>query len=113
LNIMTTTAAAPARRFSPIFVATVTPATIVEGTGKNEKPYALMQGATYATKSKPAKSVTVMAFGDQLAEVRDSLVSGQSVDLAVQFDGGTLRVVGHPRAKAAPANDADQAAVAA
>ncbi|AXK43853.1 hypothetical protein [Erythrobacter aureus] len=90
-----------ARRFSPIFVATVTPASIATGTAKNGNDYAKMQGATVQQDGKADKTMTVMAFGDQHAEVADHLIEGQPVDLAVQYDGGSLKVIGLPRAKAA------------
>ncbi len=96
LNIMTN-----ARRFSPIFVATVTPAAIAIATDKNGNDYAKMQGSTVQQDGKADKTMTVMAFGNQHAEVADHLVEGQPVDLAVQFDGGTLKVIGLPREKAA------------
>ena len=96
-----TEATAPARRYSPIFVATVTPTSIEKNVGKNGADYAVMRGATVQQEGKDDKVRTVMAFGNQLAEVSDALIEGEAVDLAVQYDGGSLKVIGFPRAKAA------------
>lgn len=91
---------APARRFSPIFVATITPAAIDTREGKNGA-YAFMQGSTVSQEGKEPKTMTVMAFGKSHTEVSELLVTGKPVDLAVQYDGGTLKVIGVPREKAA------------
>src|SRR5690606_41621464 len=90
--------------FSPIFVATVTPGAIERGMGKNNAPYAKMQNSKVQQGEKEALERTVMAFGNQLAEVESSLVEGQPVDLAVQFDGGSVKIIGFPREKTEAAN---------
>ena len=95
-----TAATAPARRFSPIFVATVTPASIATREGKNGA-YALMQGSTVTQEGREPKTLTVMAFGKSHSEVAEHLVPGTPVALAVQYDGGSLKVIGLPREKAA------------
>src|SRR3546814_15672765 len=100
LNIMTTTSN-NARRFSPIFVATVTPATVSTRTDKNGNKYAHMAGATIAQEGKETKTMTTMAFGKSYAEVGKLLRKGRAVDLAVQFDGGPVKVIGLPRAEVA------------
>ena len=97
-----------AHRFSPIFVATVTPASVSTRTGKNGK-YALMQGAT-VQYGETRKEMTVMAFGKSRDEVASKLRKGRPVDLAVQFDGGTMKVIGFPLEKNQPANDTVAAA---
>ena len=95
-NANTTDTTNNERRFAPIFTATITPATINAGVGKNERPYATMKGALVQQNGKPDKTLTVMAFGSQLAAVQDSLIEGKPVDLAVQFDRGSLKIVGFP-----------------
>src|SRR3546814_3666936 len=89
LDIMTqnTAATAPARRFSPIFVATITPAAIEVREGKNGA-YAYMQGSTVTQEGRESKTMTVMAFGKSHSEVADLLNPGSPVDLAVPYDGG-------------------------
>src|SRR3546814_15036738 len=96
-----------ARRFSPIFVATVTPATVSTRTDKSGNKYAYLAGATLAQEGKETKTMTTMAFGKSYAEVGKLLRKGRAVDLAVQFDGGTVTVIGRPREKV------DEAAYAA
>src|SRR3546814_13641290 len=49
------------------------------------------------------KTMTTMAFGKSYAEVGKLLRKGRAVDLAVQFDGGTVKVLGRPRDKVAEA----------
>lgn len=88
------------RRFSPIFIATVTPATIETRNGKNGA-YTLMQGASVQRNGKADITKTVMAFGKSHEEVKSALIEGSPVDLAVQYDGGSLRAIGFPHAKAA------------
>lgn len=90
-----------ARTFRPIFNATVTPAEIETKPSAKGSDYILMKGAQVAYGDKTSER-TVMVFGKSVDAVRDSLESGKSVELAVQFDGGSVRVVGLPR-EAAPA----------
>jgi hypothetical protein len=96
-----TTQNSNARPFNPIFVAAITPASVSTRTASNGNKYAVMQGATIEQPGKDARQGTVMAFGAQRDEVAKLLRKGKRVELAVQHDGGTLRVVGLPRAKAA------------
>lgn len=104
---------APRPKRKPIFRALITPTSIVESIGKNNKPYATLQGARVVTK-KMDRKMTVNAFDKQLAEVRSVLAVGKTVELAVVFDGATLKVIGLPHDKPAAANDAsaDMAAAA-
>lgn len=88
------------RRFNPIFTATVTPASVSTRTGKNGK-YAVLAGATIAQNGKDPIVRTVMAFGKARDAVAASLRKGKSVELALQHDGGSVRVIGLPRAAAA------------
>src|SRR3546814_11844676 len=92
-----------ARRFSPIFVATVTPATVSTRTDKSGNKYAYLAGATIAQEGKETKTMTTMAFGKSYAEVGKLLRKDRAVDLAVPFDGGTVKVIGRPREKVAAA----------
>jgi hypothetical protein len=92
-----------ARRFSPIFVATITPATVSTKTAQNGNKYAIMKGATIAQEGKEPKEMTVMAFGKSHEAVAKLLRKGRSVDLAVQYDGGTVKIVGLPRVDTAEA----------
>ena len=87
--------------FRAIFTATVTPASIVSSKTKNDKPYLTMAGATVSHKGND-RTRTVMAFGKSAEAIQDLRVEGQPIDLAVQYDGGTVRVIGLPR-EAAPA----------
>src|SRR3546814_5476274 len=73
-----TAATAPARRFSPIFVATITPAAIEVREGKNGA-YAYMQGSTVTQEGRESKTMTVMAFGKSHSEVADLLNPGSPV----------------------------------
>src|SRR3546814_17920459 len=92
-----------ARRFSPIFVATVTPATVSTRTDKSGNKYAYLAGATIAQEGKETKTMTTMAFGKSYAEVGKLLRKGRAVDIDVPFDGGTVKVIGRPRQKVAEA----------
>jgi hypothetical protein len=90
-----------ARRFNPIFVATVTPATIDMKVSETKGAYTLMQAATVSKEGREDRSLTVMAFGKAHEEVGIFLEPGQPIELAVQHNGGTLKVIGLPHAKAA------------
>src|SRR3546814_11927703 len=81
LDIMTTQTSNNARRFSPIFIATITPASVSTSTAKNGNKYAVMKGATIAREGQEAKVMTAMAFGKSHTEVAKLLRKGRSVDL--------------------------------
>jgi hypothetical protein len=90
------------RKFSAIFNAPVTQTgEMIEKTTAKGVPYARFQ-ADVGMKGGVVPR-TVMAFGDQLAAVRDALEIGKTVDLAVQKDGGTIKLIGFPREKVATA----------
>src|SRR3546814_10655268 len=69
-----------ARRFSPIFVATVTPATVSTRTDKSGNKYAYLAGATIVQEGKETKTMTTMAFGKSYAEVGKLLRKGRAVE---------------------------------
>ena len=88
------------RKFSPIFSADVTLGSIASGTTKKGVPY-VKSAATVTLPSGQTVPRMVMAFGEQLAAVRKVLRKGRTVKLAVQHDGGTMKIIGFPRPKAA------------
>ena len=94
LNIMNS------QRFNPIFTATVTPASVSNRAGKNGK-YTVLSGATIARDGQADIVRTVMAFGKARDAVLSGLRKGKPVELALQHDGGSVRVIGLPRAAAA------------
>ena len=94
-----------ARKFSPIFVATITPTSIETKQSKDGAAYLLCSGARFERPGQEPQTRTVMAFGQSANDVRDMLAAGKPVELAVQFNGGTVKVIGAPRER--------QAAVAA
>ena len=96
-----TTQTSNARRFSPIFVATITPASVATRTDKKGNKNSYLNGATLAQGDKEPKTLTAMAFGKSHTEVAGLLRKGRPVDLAVQYDGGTVKIVGLPREQAA------------
>src|SRR3546814_3407711 len=84
---------ARARRFSPIFSATVIPDTfepLVSATGED---YPRMS-ATLRRAGKPDMHRVVMAFGKPNRSVRHLLTPGQPVELAIQLNGGPAKVIG-------------------
>lgn len=92
-----------ARKHSPIFVATITPGTIETKTSKGGAEYLLCAGARFERRDQEPQTRTVMAFGQSATVVRDLLTAGEPVELAVQFDGGTVKVIGAPRERQAAA----------
>ena len=89
-------------KFSPIFTASVTPAAVETRTNAKGVKYAYLAGATVVRPNGKSETRTVMAFGAQRDAVAKLLRKGRPVDLAVQFDGAVVKVIGLPRA-AAPA----------
>lgn len=91
-----------ARRFSPIFVADVTlNNSVISGKTKADVPFKKSAEATIKKADGTTMVRTIMAFGNQLAEVNNSLRKGRTVKLAVQHDGGSVKVIGYPRDKVA------------
>ena len=89
-------------KFSPIFVASITPAAIETRTNVKGVAYAYLAGATVVRPNGKSDTRTVMAFGKSREAVAEMLREGETVSLAVQFDGATVKIVGLPR-EAAPA----------
>ena len=93
-----------ARKSSPIFNAEVTfNNSFFAGTTAKGVAFRKSQGATLKLADGREISRTVMAFGDQLAPVKNSLRKGRTVKLAVQHDGGSVKVIGFQRDKIAAA----------
>ena len=87
-----------ARKFSKIFPATITfGEEVVVSETKKSVVYAKSPKATIKHPDGQVKSRTVMAFGDQLSEVQEAIFPGNTVELAVQYDRGTVKVIGFPR----------------
>src|SRR3546814_20600897 len=78
LNIMTTQTS-NARRFSPIFVATITPGSVATRTDKNGNKYSYLTGATIAQANKESKQMTAMAFDKSHTEIAGLLRNGRPV----------------------------------
>ena len=90
------------RKFSKIFPATITFGDeVVISETKKEVVYAMSRMASIQHPNGQVKNRTVMAFGDQLNEVKDAIFPGNTVELAVQYEGGTVKVVGFPLEEAA------------
>src|SRR3546814_6604454 len=90
------------REFRPIFNSTITPQSIETLQTSKSDNYLKMTGATVAFKDK-SQERTVMVFGKSVADVEALLETGKPVELAVQFDGGSVHIVGQVRAAVAAA----------
>lgn len=90
----------PARKgkFRPIVNGTITPTELVEDSFVNSRGgttrYFKMLGAGFQQDGKQPTTRTVMAFGKSADAVRDQMLAGEPVRLAVQYDGGTVRIIG-------------------
>lgn len=81
--------------FRPIYPATIVPGTIESLTNAKGAPYLKMtESSVTSIKSGKQNTRTVMVFGKSVAMVKDMLVEGQAVDLAVQNDGGSVKIIG-------------------
>lgn len=89
------------RAFSPIFNVNITPTAIDIRTDKHNAPYAVLEGATVAREGREPSTRMVMVFGKSYAAVADKLAVGTTVELAVQHDGGVMKVIGEPKIKQA------------
>jgi hypothetical protein len=86
-------------------LAKITPSTIVKGDTVRGARYSLMQNATVETRGPKGKPVsklrTVMAFGSENAAVANILRPGKTVEVLVQYQGGSMKIVGRAPKKAA------------
>ncbi|QAY80268.1 hypothetical protein [Sphingosinicella sp. BN140058] len=89
-------------KFVPSFVAIVTPASVSTRRSSKNEPYAYLGGATVEAAGR-TNIATVMAFGPAHAAVKSKLKKGRKVELLLQRDGGTLRVLGFPKPAATAA----------
>lgn len=105
-------ASAPVRKSKTIFIAKVTPAEIIDAIDINNKPYLRMPNAHVKT-TNTERPRSVMAFGKSFSTVRPSLIPGVPVDLVVQLDGGSMKILGFPREKTVATNDDAPASIAA
>ena len=96
---------ARARRFSPIFSATVIPDSVEPLVSATGEDYTRMS-ATLRRAGKPDMHRVVMAFGKPNLDVRHLLTPGRPVELAIQLNGGSAKVIGLPK------NDAPAVAAA-
>ena len=90
-------------RRSRAFVATVVPETVEHLVGP-KGPYTLMRDAVVSREGKDDMVRTVMAFGNPNAQIGHLIQEGHPIDLAIRFNGGTMRVVGLPHGEAAAAD---------
>ncbi|QAY80270.1 hypothetical protein [Sphingosinicella sp. BN140058] len=83
-------------KFVPSFVAFVTPASVSTRRSSADKPYAYLGGAKIEAAGR-TNIATVMVFGPAHAAVKSKLKKGRKIELVLQRDGGTLRVIGFPK----------------
>lgn len=94
----------PQNAFRPIFAATITPGASIENLISTKGTrYIKMVDATVSREGKEPSVRTVMAFGKSADAVRDKLIEGTPVELAIQFDGGSVKIIGEVRERAAAA----------
>lgn len=84
------------RKFSPVFQAQVTFGEVIVGTTAQGFPYAKSRSKVTYPKGG-TQNRQVMVFGDRYEKLKDLLVSGNTVSLAIQHDENTVLLVGHPR----------------
>ncbi len=83
-----------------MFKTNITFGSVTSGKTAKGVPFKTAKGSIMTKKDGSTKTLTVMAFGDQLEEVSPVFRKGRRADLTVVFDGGTLKVIGFPRVKA-------------
>ena len=102
---MTDAAQTPAktRGFSKIVPATITfTESVSKAKTKGGVEYKISKNATVAFENGETVTRTVMGFGDQVKGLK-GLAKGKSVRLAVQRDGGSVKIIGEVIEKAAAA----------
>lgn len=91
------------RSFSKIVPATITfTESVRKSQTKGGVDYKISQNATVAFENGETVTRTVMGFGDQVKGLKN-LAKGKSVRLAVQRDGGSVKIIGEVREKTAAA----------
>lgn len=80
--------------------AVITPKTIEKGNTVNGVRYTKMVGATVSRPGMPDMTRTCMAFGRENNAVARMLKEGKAVEVQIQFDGATVRVLGKAIKKA-------------
>jgi hypothetical protein len=83
-------------RFRPTFVVTVTPTEIASSDTSTGQPYSALKDAVISQDGKADMVRTVVAFGPA-SRIAEALQPGVPIRLAVRFDGGSLKLIGHPR----------------
>lgn len=89
--------------YRAIFSTTITPSAIERRTAVSGRPYLVMEGTDVVQKDGSIKKRTVMAFRRdpaQLDDIAAKLQPGVPIRMAVQYDQGTLRIIGDPRDEA-------------
>jgi hypothetical protein len=87
------------RKFSPIFQATVTFGDdMLIADDKNGRIYGRVKGQVIY-RDGSTKDRTIMVFGGALQAIQPHFVPGNTVQVAVQHDEGTVIIVGLPREK--------------
>ena len=80
--------------FRPISIVTITPTSFEPGVASNGSPYVTMRGTLVSRPGKDNLVKTVVAFGEELAAVQDKLAINESIQLRVQWNRSTLKIVG-------------------
>ena len=92
--------AAATRRFNPTFVVTITPTSIETRAGA-KGDYTVAENARISKEGRADQVRTVVAFGPHREKLSELLQVGRPVDLAVQHNGGSLKIMGEPLAQRA------------
>jgi hypothetical protein len=83
--------------FSKIFDADVTfNNTVSSHVAGNGTPFKKSQGASVVMPDGETVTRTVMGFGDQIDGI--TLRKGRKIRLSIQRDGGSMKIIGLPRA---------------
>jgi hypothetical protein len=91
------------RSFSKIVPASITfTESVRKEQTKGGVEYKISPNATVAFENGETVTRTVMGFGDQIKGLKN-LAKGKTVRLAVQRDGGSVKIIGEVREKAAAA----------
>lgn len=81
--------------FRPIYPATIVPGVIQsEISAKGDTYLVMRESQVTAIKSGKSSTRTVMVFGKSIGMVQALLETGKPVDLAVQNDGGSVKIIG-------------------